>query len=361
MQTPEIHNDYCAGSAPAPASRTLEVDIVSAARIGTDGVSITFASVDERGELLLALSNGTVLNAGRVTGSPGLAGIAHPDTIPAPSADPQLYIALDQGTYGHFADRQNRPVKIDRENTVVFLFRAAGATNWDRSEMALGSTGSGQSFAGKRIVLYGDMIVTEAQVAPGTCAGLIRQKFGTDRVTVSGFDGCLAGVLADRSDSLAADGRIDTILALEPDLLILLGGTKDYWTGMPLGELYGDLGDAAYLRTVTGGLRHLLRRLRDELPAGVRMLFCTPAPSAAFGMTDLDLNVDRRRMSDCVQRLKAVCADYHVPVCDAWANADWSNERESRQPRFTTDGIHLSAEGYGRLADLLLVEARRSC
>lgn len=359
MNTRNRTDDFFNGCDPVPAGRTLEVDIATASRVGLDGVSVDRATVDRRGHLLLALSDGSSLDAGRVVGPAGLSGLAHPDTIPAPSADPQLYIATAKGVYGHFRDGLDRPVEIAAEGTVGFLFRPGGDNEaWEYTAMTLPGGGSARPFAGKKIVLYGDGIL----LGEGATEA-VRQAFGTDEVTVTGFDRTLAcaSPAVTRIDSLTDDKKIDAALALAPDLLVVLAGTNDFWNHKSPGDLYGSIADTAYLKTTTGGLRYLLDRIGGSLSATARVLFCTPTPGTVSGRADTEPNGPGLRMADCTERLRAVCGEYHVPVCDAWATAGWSAAAESGAPRFTTDGLRLSAEGYGRLAALLAAEAERYC
>ena len=573
MPNPDTQHDFFAGTDPVPANRTLEIDIATASRVGLDGVSVIDASVDEGGELLLILSNGVSLNAGRVTGAPGLTGIAHLDTIPLISGDPQLYIASGKGTYGHFRNRWNQPIQIEKENTIVFLFCPAGSGVWEYAEMELNlndyrkrseltflstegpvfscyppaveaveglydpatgefhlpegantvtsqtevfghivytgcshimvgfnleyaiyletatgrclamdvftkethydaepfaaqgiskryvrvNTGNeaspvieieesddgfhytpyaqinrgarpglyityrtigfyqpgaentarilsvgradrlmldrvavadepesgtyevlcpsdnyagvvrrkvsrgGKLFTGRRIVLYGDSITGGYGVEPGTYADFVRRKFDSDDVTTFGYNESLGSKTTNKSDSLTDDQQIGAVTSLEPDLLIFMAGTGDYWGDLPLGDYYGDIENAAYVRTTTGGLRYLLHHFTKNLPTDCRVLFCTPTPGTYNGRSDMEANGAGHKMDEYVQRLRAICAEYHVPVCDAWANAGWPTYHEARVPRFTTDGVHLSAKGYDRLTSLLLSEASRYC
>lgn len=227
-----------------------------------------------------------------------------------------------------------------------------------RRRIALG----GKSFAGKRILLYGDSISSDYNIEPGTYAELVKKKFGTDDVIAHGQIGEMLGSKTDdKSDSLTDDQQIGFITSQEPDLLIFQGGVSDYWHGVPLGDHYGDIEDSEYVKTTTGGLRYLLYHLTKNLPRHSRVLFVTPPPGIYEGVTDMEQNASCHRMAEYVQRYKAVCAEYHVPVCDFWATGGWPTSNENIEPFYTIDGVHLSPEGYDRMTDLLLAEASRYC
>ncbi|MDL2230443.1 SGNH/GDSL hydrolase family protein [Alistipes sp. OttesenSCG-928-L06] len=234
-----------------------------------------------------------------------------------------------------------------------------------RRKISLGSgssTAPGKSFAGQRIVLYGDSIGNDYGIAPGTYAGLVRQKFGTDDVVCHGQTGEMLGSLAgDRSDSLTDDQQIGYVVSLAPDLLIIQAGASDYWHSIDLGDYWWDIEDPYYQTTATGGLRYLLHHLRKNLPRETRVLFATPPPGTSEGMEDTAENLAGYRMPDYVRRFREVCAEYNVLVCDVWALAGWPTLHEAVQPKYTIDGVHLSPEGYDRMTDLLLLEASRYC
>ncbi len=370
-----MKNDFFAGCTPS-ADRGLELDVATAARVGIDGASVESASIDAAGHLLIVLNDGRTIDAGRVTAKSGLIGIARFDTAPAVAADPQLYIATAKGVYGYFPDHRGQPLTIREHNTIGLFFCPAGSRVWEMEELKLdlgvnldflndlplGGT-FGKSYIGKRIVLYGDSITNDQGLEPGTYAGYVKSKFGTSDVICHGHSGEMLGSLAeDRSyDSLTDDQQIGFVVSLEPDLLIVQGGVSDYWHAVPLGDYYGSVENEAYVRTTTGGLRYLLHHLTKNLPHKTRVLFVTPPPGMFHDVLDTEPNALGLRMEDYVRRYRDICAEYHVPVCDAWANGGWSPHRETLELHFTTDGTHLSPAGYDRLTDLLLAAATVHC
>ena len=570
-----LQTGFFDGCTAVPANRTLEVEIATAARVGLDGATIASATVNATGELVIAMTDGRSLNAGPVVGKIGLKGIAHFDTMPQSSPEPQLYVASGRGTYGYFRNRWGQPTQIDRDNTIAFFYCPAGGTAWDYTEMTielgayrkkcdltylsskspvfsnyppaveavdglydeatghfrlaegqttvtsqtevfgrivytdcthimigfnlsyvlylevatgkclcmdvftkathhhpepfaengiakkyvrvntynadsmiidieesdngwdyspyarvnrgawdglfityrtigfyrpegslnepkilsigrsdrlmldevpmLSGTGpeafevlvpsdnfagvarrkiatGGKSFAGKRIALYGDSISNDYGITPGTYAGFIKRKFGTDDVVGHGQTGEMLGSKTnDKSDSLTDDQQIGYIASLRPDLLIFQGGTSDYWHGVPLGDYYGDIESTAYVKTTTGGLRYLLHHLTKNLPRHSKVLFVTPPPGVYAGVSDAAANAAGHRMDEYVRRFRDICAEYHVPVCDFWATAGWPVYHENVEPKYTVDGVHLSPEGYDRMTDLLIAEASRYC
>ncbi|MDR0953909.1 MAG: hypothetical protein LBM20_00815, partial [Rikenellaceae bacterium] len=129
--------DFFENCACAPANRTLEIEIASASRVGLDGVSVAEVAVNAAGELVIEMSDGRTVNAGRVMGASGLKGIAQFDTQPTVSPDPQLYIAVERGVYGYFLNRWGAPLQVGMDQSIALFFCPAGETAWDVSEMRI--------------------------------------------------------------------------------------------------------------------------------------------------------------------------------------------------------------------------------
>lgn len=218
----------------------------------------------------------------------------------------------------------------------------------------------GLTYAGRRIALYGDSIVADYGTAAGTFAAAIRTRFGTNDVVSHGQIGEMLGSLReDWSDSLTDEQQIGYLVARQPDLLIIMAGSGDYWHGVPLGDFDGDIENPEYLRTTTGGLRYLLHHFTKNLTREARMLFATPPPGFYNGVPDTTPNAAGHRMGEYAERLRKICAEYHVPVCDFWSTAGWAAAREAEEPYYTVDGVHLSAAGCDRLAGRLFAEVQR--
>lgn len=215
-------------------------------------------------------------------------------------------------------------------------------------------------FADKRIVLYGDSITDEYGASAGSYTDKIKAKFSTQSVKKFGYVArALGSNVQDRSDALTDDVNIGALVAADPEVLIILAGTNDYWSNMPIGDYYGSVENAAYVRTTSGGLRYLLHHLIKNLSSDCRILFCTPVPGYYNGHNDMAPNTQGVCMDEYVKRIKDICAEYHVPVCDVWGAIGWSPDNEGRQKKYTTDGIHLSDAGYERLTTFQYADAER--
>ncbi len=216
-------------------------------------------------------------------------------------------------------------------------------------------------FAGKSIALFGDSITAEAGVPEGIYTGQISAKTGVASVTRFGYSGARIGSTdPGRNDTIATEQRLGEVLAASADRILILAGTNDYWFDVPPGEVHVDPDDPEHRYTTSGSLRYILDYLLLRKMPEQRILFITPPPGHYLGRPDTEPNGEGFRMSDYVERMKGVCRDCHVPVCDAWSLAGWYPPAEAVAYHYTTDGVHLSEAGYDRLTDLIIAEALRS-
>jgi len=116
------------------------------------------------------------------------------------------------------------------------------------------------------------------------------------------------GIGGDTTDGVLA--RLDDVIALEPEVIVLLVGTNDF-----------------------GNHRASVVTLRRELP-GVRLLLVSILPRQA----DFTPKIEAAN-----RHLRQFVATCHAQYLDAWpALADGDHLDE----RFTDDGLHLTDEGY---------------
>lgn len=135
------------------------------------------------------------------------------------------------------------------------------------------------------------------------------------------------GIGGDTTDGVLA--RLDDVIALEPEVIVLLAGTNDFGN------------HRASVEHVVRGVESVLVTLRRELP-GVRLLLVSILPRQA----DFTPKIEAAN-----RHLRQFVATCHAQYLDAWpALADGDHLDE----RFTDDGLHLTDEGYrAYLAELV--------
>jgi len=204
-------------------------------------------------------------------------------------------------------------------------------------------------FHDKKILVYGDSITAEFGVEAGTYRNILMEKFESDQIILHGYPGYELSGTGFQGESLTQTELLDKIIAEEPYLVIISGGTNDYWhyttPGSPATDTETDY-------TISGGLKYIINYLNSKLYGTANIMVCTPPPGFYDGRPDTAPNDKGYTMSDYVSAIKAVSGLLHIPVCDIWSNANWAASMENKNYLFTTDGLHLSIKGYRKISEL---------
>jgi len=135
------------------------------------------------------------------------------------------------------------------------------------------------------------------------------------------------GVSGDTTDDLL--DRLDTIIAAQPDEILLLIGTND-------------LGLRRGVEHLVRNIQSALVEFRHALP-GSRMLVQSILPRGKeFAASITDANI----------HLRQFCHTLHAQYLDLWPAL--AREDGSIDPRFSPDSLHLNEEGYRAWVDELL-------
>jgi len=128
--------------------------------------------------------------------------------------------------------------------------------------------------------------------------------------------------------------RIDgDVLQLSPSHVIILGGTNDIGWGIPVAEIYSNL-EAMYDKVI----RH-----------GMRLIAC--AVPSIFGYDSLI--PPRVRLNKMIYNYCEAKGAKYVDLFSA--TADTATQR--LLSKYSNDGLHLSAEGYRKVAETIFKEA----
>ncbi len=123
------------------------------------------------------------------------------------------------------------------------------------------------------------------------------------------------------------------VLQLSPNHVIILGGTNDIGWGVPVREIYSNL-EAMYDKAINHGIR----------------LIACAVPSILGYDSLIPPRVRLNRM------IRDYCEAKGTKYVDLFlATADSTTQRLS--PKYSNDGLHLSAEGYRKIAETVFKEA----
>ena len=149
---------------------------------------------------------------------------------------------------------------------------------------------------------------------------LTRRLGPTAQVENYGVDGDLTSGMLERL-------RVE-VLPRSPDLVILVGGANDLGWGMSPDEI----------------LRNLTEMVDGVLSAGARVLVGAVPPIAGFpSLTETRRSLNRR-LKGLITERGAYFADLFGPLAD---------EDGSLRPEYSSDGLHLTEEGYAVMGEVL--------
>jgi len=154
----------------------------------------------------------------------------------------------------------------------------------------------------------------------------------------AGFNFYNRGISGNRVTDLLARWRQDAI-HLKPDWISILIGVNDTWH-----RAASDRGTTVELYETV--YRLLLEETRKELP-GVRFVLCEPF-GLAVGAFKAEWMDELRRRSEVVQRLVGEVDGVFVPFQNLFDEA----LKEAPAAYWLPDGVHPSAAGHRRMADL---------
>ncbi|HEY4485823.1 MAG TPA: GDSL-type esterase/lipase family protein [Nitrospiria bacterium] len=187
-----------------------------------------------------------------------------------------------------------------------------------------------------RIVAFGDSL-TEGYQSPSDANPLGQStpygRFLQDRLGGS-VEVLVRGVCGERTEDMARRVEAD-ILALNPDDVVILGGTNDLGWGVPPEKI---------MRNLTG----LYERTQA---AGIRSTAVTVPSIRGFDDMIAPRIVLNRLIQDRCAERKMACVDLFS------ATADPDSQRLSL--RYASDGLHLNTAGYRLLADLVYEQVSR--
>lgn len=144
------------------------------------------------------------------------------------------------------------------------------------------------------------------------------------------------GLAGDFTSGLA--GRIDKVLQFHPHKLFIQIGINDLSWRVSLQTMLSNYDT----------ILHKISTLSPRTIVYVNSVFPTNLHKGMFS----HLTVINKKIVDFNHMLKDLCQKYHATYIDVWSKFVPSGET-TMIPLYTSDGIHLSNEGYGLWAELI--------
>lgn len=179
----------------------------------------------------------------------------------------------------------------------------------------------------------GDMIsIVGDSISTGGYPGLLGNMTGAaiDNNAVSGTTVAGTGGLVAQLSNIDANA----------DLIIVFGGTNDYWRGsIAIGSL-SDEGTSTYL----GSMKYILNYLKANHP-DAEYLFLFPYDQA-FGGNTCDTNFGNGTLEDFREAFISFCTEYNLEYIDL-------GETEFDYTQHTGDGVHANSAGHQIIAQAI--------
>lgn len=136
------------------------------------------------------------------------------------------------------------------------------------------------------------------------------------------------------------------------DIVVVFGGTNDWYTGAPLGTAT-DADNATFY----GALNVMIPGLLSKYPEG-DIIFITPMNSAYGGKNTDNQNSAGATMKQYVDAIKERCSYHGIPVLDLFEKSGMDiahvTANGTTWAHWTADGVHPNANGHKRIFDRLL-------
>ena len=163
----------------------------------------------------------------------------------------------------------------------------------------------------------------------------------------------------------------ETALAADTDIVMIFGGTNDWGVNVPLGDLT-DAASTENTATFCAAVKEVLEYLTSNF-AEKEIVFITPmqrwfrtwnTTDGERNYTNADYDNDDKSsiekafyncrngvglyLRDYVEKLKQLCADYGVTVCDLFSTSQMYMNNEAFKLKYAPDGLHPNELGTSR-------------
>lgn len=184
----------------------------------------------------------------------------------------------------------------------------------------------------KKVIFLGDSI-TEMGMNPGGYISVMKEMItreGADNYDVYG-----AGIGGNKIYDIYLRLN-DDVISKSPDIVVLYEGVNDVWHKSTLGTGTDADKYEKFYRAV----------IKQMIASNIKVIVCTPA---VIGEKKDCTNQQDGDLNKYANIIKAVAADYQLPVCDLRSiflnyEAEHNNENTDKGV-LTTDGVHLNDAG----------------
>ena len=186
----------------------------------------------------------------------------------------------------------------------------------------------------KQIICHGDSLTEGVDIETAyRWPSLLQNSLGLEVVNTGIGGDTTAGLLS----------RFPTdVVPHKPIAVILMGGTNDFWWGLPVNSVMANIYTMAY----------------QAQHHGIAPIFGTPLPfdgeaveKQPFRPPESGYNALQAKIHGFVSALKTAAKDSEIPVMD-FQRIFIDDQGQVRSRYFLEDGLHVNREGHRRMAVL---------
>ena len=199
---------------------------------------------------------------------------------------------------------------------------------------------------GKKVAFLGDSI-TDANAT--TYSGGIFVKVFEENTGCIVENFAVAGrTYANNNIGSEADNLVG-----DEDIVVMMGGTNDFGTSKPIGDIYeesgGNIVPTSNLSTMCGGLHSAIQAIYTKCPTA-QVVIITP-PQKGNGWT---ANTQSKYLYEYVDAIKKIAQLYGIPVVDQFANSGINPMFDAMKAKYyKSDGTHPAGTYHQLLANWL--------
>lgn len=315
---------------------------------GKDGISISKTEINDNGELIITLSDGTVANLGVITGSSGADGTNGKDGADGlPGVTPLLRI--NEETYYW-------EVSYDEGKNWISLEVKAKAEDEDsgKNNETPSTNTSHSSWRDASVTFVGDSITAGVGTNKTYC-NYLDEIISFEKIVNMGVAGSCISAMSDYgNNNLPLINRYKSIP--KSDLIVLFMGTNDYGHETPLGTIE-DTTDTSFY----GALNIIIPGILSMYPNS-QLIVITPLHRYGFGSSkitkepytyDYIPNGRGHNLNDYVDALRKVCERWSVPVIDLFSNSSINPALPAIKNIYMPDGLHPNEKGHERISQII--------
>jgi acyl-CoA thioesterase I len=186
----------------------------------------------------------------------------------------------------------------------------------------------------KRIICHGDSLTEGTDIEEAyRWPSLLQNALGTEVINTGIGGDTTAGLLS----------RFSTdVIPLKPDVVILMGGTNDFWWDLPVNSVLANLFAMAYQAQFHG----IAPLFGLPMPLDVDLATKQPCSPPEAGYENLLVKV-----KSVGQKLKIAAGESEIPVLDFY-HLYMNDDKQLRSHLFLDDGVHANRQGHRRMAEL---------